>query len=78
MAVDVDFVLQGCVSHEQSCQSILREILTLGDSRPSLLRLSNPEMNLHGCIALTDGRYVVGAQIVNTGETGYTALRKLL
>lgn len=78
MAVDMDFVLDGSLSRERTCQSVLRDLLALGEARPGLLKLSNDELNLHGFLALVDSRYVIGAQILDTAESGYTALRKLL
>jgi hypothetical protein len=74
----MEVLLQGKFTTDQDMLEVLNDVLALPGSSVGILRISNPQDQLNGRLTLYKRRYVIGATISDSAETGYQALRRLL
>ncbi len=69
-------VLEGQISDDQDLREVLEIVLNVKDVQNGVLRITCNEFN--GRIGIFCGRYITGAKVSSTDETGEEALKKLL
>ena len=74
----MDIIIEGLLTEDDSMNDLLETIIHLKTVPNALLRLSSPEGHLKGRIGFGAGGYILGGCVDDTGELGYTAVRKLL
>ncbi len=74
----MDVIIEGRITSEEGMDEVLRTCAEIKTVKTPILRINDNESELQGRIAFSQGGYIVGAMISETGETGYDAVRKLL
>jgi len=74
----MEVVFQGRLTSEQDLRDVLNDLLALTTGDLGILRISSSTHKLSGRLLIQRRQQVIGAQIPDTGEFGYPALRKLL
>ncbi len=74
----MEVVFQGRLTSEQDLRDVLSDLLALTTGDLGILRISSSTNKLSGRLVIHRRQSVIGAQIPDTGEFGYPALRKLL
>lgn len=74
----MEVVFQGRLTSEQDLRDVLNDLLALTTGDLGILRISSSTNKLSGRLVIQRRQSVIGAQIPDTGEFGYPALRKLL
>src|SRR4030095_3489271 len=74
----MEVVFQGRLTSEQDLRDVLNDLLALTTGELGILRISSSSNKLSGRLVIHRRQSVIGAQIPDTGESGYPALRKLL
>ncbi len=74
----MDIIIEGILTKEEGMSDLLETIIHLKTVPNALLRISSKEEHLKGRIGFGPGGYVLGGCIDDTGELGYTAIKKLL
>ncbi|MBX9693588.1 MAG: hypothetical protein K2Z81_14460 [Cyanobacteria bacterium] len=74
----MDVIIEGQVTSDEGMDEVLRTCAEIKTVQTPILRINDNESDLGGRIAFSQGGYIIGAMISETGETGYDAVRKLL
>ncbi len=74
----MDLIFEGRLSDHISMKDVLMRAKSAPASGLKILRINRQRDGLHGKIAIDGGKYVTAASVVDSLETGYTALRLLL
>jgi hypothetical protein len=74
----VDVVLEGQLAADWSIKEVLQTISSLSNVELGVLRIASSASAVNGRLAVTRGRFVIGAKMTDTAESGYDAVRKLL
>ncbi|MBX9951341.1 MAG: hypothetical protein K2Y39_19385 [Candidatus Obscuribacterales bacterium] len=74
----MDLIFEGRLSDQIAMKDVLVRIKTVPVPGLKILRINRQRDGLNGKIAIDGGRYVTAASVVDSVETGYTALRLLL
>jgi hypothetical protein len=74
----MEVLLQGKLTNDQDMREVLEDVLSLPGSTVGVFRISAPGENLNGRLVLYNRRYVIGANISDSPESGYAAVRRLL
>jgi len=71
-------VFEGRLSIDLRLNSVLERIYELAYPGDSVLRLESRDPFFTGVVLIRDGRRVIGSRIIEEGQQGYQALRRLL
>lgn len=74
----VDLIFEGRLSDQIAMRDVLLRIRTDPTPGMKILRINRQRDGLDGKIAFDGGKYVTAASVVDSLETGYTALKLLL
>lgn len=74
----MDIIIEGNLTSDEGMNDLLETIIHLKTVPNALLRISSTEANIKGRVGFGPGGYILGGCIDDTGEVGYTAVRKLL
>jgi len=74
----VEVIIEGQLSGKHSIREVLRDITRQAAVERGILRIACPGKNLNGRLALARGRYIVGACVSDSNESGYAAVKRLL
>lgn len=74
----MDLILEGNLNASNGTREVLQTLLVRQPEATGILRFSSPRRNINGRLALLSGKFIVGAQITDTDESGYSALKSLL
>lgn len=74
----MDLILEGHLAPNSGIREVLQSVLKRASAATGILRISCPRRNLNGRLALFQGRFIVGAQITDSDESGYDAVKMLL
>jgi hypothetical protein len=74
----MEVVFQGRLTSDQDIRDVLNDLLALTTGDLGILRISSSNNKVSGRLVIQRRQQVIGAQIPDTGEFGYPALRKLL
>jgi hypothetical protein len=74
----MDLILEGQLSAQSGIREVLQAVLKQTSEATGILRISCPGRNLNGRLALVNGQFIVGAQITDSEENGYDAVKQLL
>lgn len=74
----MDVIIEGKITSEEGVDEVLRTCAEIKSVNTPILRINDNTSELQGRIAFSQGGYIIGAKIANTGEMGYDAVRKLL
>lgn len=73
----MDVIIEGKITKDSKMDEILRTCTEIKSVNP-ILRINDNESSLQGRIGLSQGGYIIGGKVPDTGEIGYEAIRKLL
>ncbi len=74
----MDLIFEGRLSDQIAMKDVLLRVKTEPTPGMKILRINRQRDGLAGKIAIDGGKYVTAASVVDSVETGYTALRLLL
>lgn len=74
----MDIVIEGIITKEEGMNEVIDTLIHLKSVPSALLRISCKEEGLQGRIGFGPGGYILGGCIEETGEVGYSAVKKLL
>lgn len=74
----MDLLLEGQLSPQLGIREVLQAVLQQTSEATGILRISCPHRNLNGRLALVNGQFIVSAQIADSDENGYDAVKQLL
>jgi len=74
----MDLILEGQLSATIGMREVLQTLLKRSAEATGILRVASPRKNLNGRLALLAGKFIVGAQITDTDQSGYEAVKSLL
>ncbi len=74
----MDIIIEGHLTSDEGMNDLLETIINLKTVPNLLLRISSNTENIRGRIGFGPGGYILGGYIDDTGELGYTAIKKLL
>ncbi len=74
----MDLIFEGRLSDQIAMKDVLMRVKNVPVPGLKILRIMRQRDGLNGKIAIDGGRYVTAASVVDSVETGYTALRLLL
>jgi hypothetical protein len=74
----VDLIFEGRLSDQVAMKDVLLRVKNVPVPGLKILRINRQRDGLHGKIAFDGGKYVTAASVIDSVETGYTALRLLL
>lgn len=74
----MDVVFQGRLSRDQDIREVLNDVLALKNGELGFLRITSSAEKISGMLVVHQRRQIIGAQIPDTNESGYQAVRRLL
>lgn len=74
----MDVIIEGKITSDEGMGEVLKTCTEIKSVKTPILRVNNGDSDLQGQIAFSQGGYIIGGKISQTGETGYEAIRKLL
>ncbi|HIN65776.1 MAG TPA: hypothetical protein EYM95_14135 [Candidatus Obscuribacterales bacterium] len=74
----MDLIFEGRLSDQVAMKDVLLRVKNVPVPGLKILRINRQRDGLHGKIAFDGGKYVTAAYVIDSVETGYTALRLLL
>lgn len=74
----MDLIFEGRLSDQVAMKDVLLRIKALPAPGLKILRINRQRDGLNGKIAIDGGKYVTAASVIDSFETGYSALRLLL
>lgn len=74
----MDVILEGQINQDEPMVDIISSVVAIKSCNTPILRVNDANSELQGRLLFSQGGYIVGAKINVTGETGYSAVRKLL
>jgi hypothetical protein len=74
----LDIVIEGIITKEEGMNEVIDTIIHLKSVPNALLRVSCKEEGVQGRIGFGPGGHILGGYIEDTGEVGYSAVKKLL
>ncbi len=74
----MDLIFEGRLSDQVAMKDVLLRVKNVPVPGLKILRINRQRDGLHGKIAFDGGKYVTAAFVIDSVETGYTALRLLL
>lgn|GEM_PF-2508098 len=74
----MDLIFEGRLSDQVAMKDVLLRVKNVPVPGLKILRINRQRDGLHGKIAFDGGKYVTAASVIDSVETGYTALRLLL
>ncbi len=74
----MDLIFEGRLSDQIAMKDVLLRVKSEPTPGMKILRINRQRDGLNGKIAIDAGKYVTAASVVDSVETGYTALRLLL
>ncbi len=76
--VVVDVIIEGKITSEEGVDEVLKTCAEIKSVKTPILRINDNGSELQGQIAFSQGGYIIGGKVNQTGEVGYAAVRKLL
>jgi len=76
--VIVDVIIEGKITQEEGIDEVLRTCAEIKSVKTPILRINDNDSDLQGQIAFSQGGYIIGGKIAQSGEIGYEAVRRLL
>jgi hypothetical protein len=76
--VDVDVIVEGKITPEEGIDEVIQTVIDLKAVQHAILRVTCSDSDLQGRVAFSQGGYILGGQVADSGETGYAAVKKLL
>lgn len=74
----VDVILEGQIDQEETMADVISSVVAIKSCHTPILRINDSASDLQGRLLFSQGGYIVGGKINATGESGYSAVRKLL
>lgn len=74
----MDVIVEGKINQEEGIDEVLQTIINLKTVPEPVLRINCLDNRFQGKIGFSQGGYILGGKIDETGETGYAAVRRLL
>jgi hypothetical protein len=74
----VDVIIEGKITREEGVDEVLKTCAEIKSVKTPILRINDGASELQGQIAFSQGGYIIGGKINQTGEIGYPAVRRLL
>ena len=74
----MDVIIEGKITEEEKLDEILRTCTEIKSVSNPILRINDNATNVQGRIGFSQGGYIIGGKIQESGEVGYDAIRKLL
>lgn len=74
----MDVIIEGKITRDEGVDEVLRTCSEIKSVKTPILRINDSESELQGQIAFSQGGYIIGGKINQTGEIGYPAIRRLL
>lgn len=74
----MDVIVEGKITPEEGIDEVIQTVIDLKDVNNAILRVTCSDSDLQGRVAFSQGGYILGGQVAESGETGYAAVKKLL
>lgn len=74
----MDVIIEGKITSEEGVDEVLKTCAEIKSVKTPILRINDNGSELQGQIAFSQGGYIIGGKVNQTGEVGYAAVRKLL
>ncbi len=74
----MDVIIEGKITKEEGIDEVLRTCAEIKSVKTPILRINDNGSELQGQIAFSQGGYIIGGKVNQTGEVGYSAIRRLL
>lgn len=74
----MDVIIEGKITQDEGIDEVLRTCSEIKSVTTPILRINENGSELQGQIAFSQGGYIIGGKITQTGEIGYPAVRQLL
>jgi len=74
----VDVIIEGKITREEGIDEVLKTCAEIKSVKTPILRINDSDSDLQGQIAFSQGGYIIGGKINQSGEIGYAAVRRLL
>lgn len=74
----MDVIIEGKITEEEGIDEVLRTCAEIKSVKTPILRINDNGSELQGQIAFSQGGYIIGGKVNQTGEVGYSAIRRLL
>ncbi len=74
----MDVIVEGKITPEEGIDEVIQTVIDLKAVQHAILRVTCADSDLQGRVAFSQGGYILGGQVAESGETGYAAVKKLL
>ncbi len=74
----MDVIVEGKITPEEGIDEVIQTVIDLKDVNNAILRVTCSDSDIQGRVAFSQGGYILGGQVAESGETGYAAVKKLL
>lgn len=74
----MDVIVEGSINQDESMADVITSVVGIKSCQTPILRINDNQSELQGRLLFSAGGFILGAKINATGETGYSAVRKLL
>ncbi|MBC7997722.1 MAG: hypothetical protein IAF58_07255 [Leptolyngbya sp.] len=74
----MDVIVEGKITPEEGIDEVIQTVIDLKAVQHAILRVTCSDSELQGRVAFSQGGYILGGQVTESGETGYAAVKRLL
>jgi hypothetical protein len=74
----MDVIVEGSINQDESMAEVINSVVAIKSCQTPILRINDNQSELQGRLLFSAGGFILGAKINATGESGYSAVRKLL
>lgn len=74
----MDVIVEGKITPEEGIDEVIQTVIDLKSVPHAILRVTCTDSDLQGRVAFSQGGYILGGCLTDSGETGYSAVKKLL
>lgn len=74
----MDIIVEGKITPEDGIDDVIQTVIDLKTVPNAILRVTDTDTDMQGRIAFSQGGYILGGRLTESGETGYSAVKKLL
>ncbi|HEY9787653.1 MAG TPA: hypothetical protein V6D17_19855 [Candidatus Obscuribacterales bacterium] len=74
----MDVIVEGKITPDEGIDEVIQTVIDLKAVPHAILRVTCTDSDLQGRVAFSQGGYILGGCLTETGETGYSAVKKLL
>lgn len=74
----MDVIVEGKITPEEGIDEVIQTVIDLKSVPHAILRVTCTDSDVQGRVAFSQGGYILGGCLTESGETGYSAVKKLL